>query len=175
MHRQGNNNPFSASEENYQQLSNESKYDCLYITGGSVVNLNCKTTAKGHEYMGRTSWTVSGRTCQAWTATSPQNPANHAKNPANFPDASIADASNYCRNTDGVESLWCYTTDPDVRGEFCDVPLCEDGKLICYHWVRLDTSYSALFMLQNVYHHNSIHSLRNLYKTNENCFFHLLS
>lgn len=29
------------------------------------------------------------------------------------------DGHNYCRNPDGVESIWCYTTDPKKRWELC--------------------------------------------------------
>lgn len=31
---------------------------------------------------------------------------------------------NYCRNPDGSERPWCYTTDPQVEREFCDLPRC---------------------------------------------------
>ena len=35
---------------------------------------------------------------------------------------------NFCRNPDGGVRVWCYTTDPGMRWEFCDVPIC-DGNL----------------------------------------------
>lgn len=35
--------------------------------------------------------------------------------------------SNYCRNPDNERMPWCYTTDPDVRWEYCKVPSCGDG------------------------------------------------
>jgi len=43
-----------------------------------------------------------------------------------FPDESVNDASNYCRNPDSDydEGVWCYTTDPATRWERCDVPAC---------------------------------------------------
>lgn len=31
---------------------------------------------------------------------------------------------NYCRNPDGADTAWCYTTDSDVRFELCTVPTC---------------------------------------------------
>jgi len=44
---------------------------------------------------------------------------------AMYPDGSVAAANNYCRNPDGsAVGLWCYTTDPSVRWEPCDVALC---------------------------------------------------
>merc|ERR1712179_482006 len=43
--------------------------------------------------------------------------------------SSIGD-HNYCRNPDNEdEGPWCYTTDPNKRWEFCDVPLC--GSVDC--------------------------------------------
>ena len=91
------------------------------------VNLDCKSTDLGREYMGRTSWTASGKMCQAWTATSPQDPGDMSH--LIFPDASVEDASNYCRNPDG-ESFgpWCYTMDPHTRFERCGVPSCGYGE-----------------------------------------------
>ncbi|XP_071178210.1 putative macrophage stimulating 1-like protein [Mytilus edulis] len=50
----------------------------------------------------------------------------------------MEDHENYCRNPDNEEyGPWCYTTNPDVRWEFCDIPYCEGadnpGKA---HWKR---------------------------------------
>ena len=42
-----------------------------------------------------------------------------------FPDASLEEASNFCRNPDKEVRVWCYTVNPDVRWEYCDVEMCE--------------------------------------------------
>lgn len=42
-----------------------------------------------------------------------------------FLDKALND--NYCRNPDGSERPWCYTTDPNIEREFCDLPSC--GRL----------------------------------------------
>ena len=44
--------------------------------------------------------------------------------PEKFPDLSVEDAKNYCRNPDGARNLWCYTTDPSAKFEYCYIPLC---------------------------------------------------
>ena len=31
-------------------------------------------------------------------------------------------------NPDGEEGAWCYTTDPNVRWELCDIPDCSGGE-----------------------------------------------
>ena len=85
----------------------------------------CKWTQLGREYMGRLSTTLSGKTCQEWTSNSPHTPNAAASQDANFPDGSRAAAKNYCRNPDSYsDGVWCYTTDPNMRYEKCDVPLC---------------------------------------------------
>jgi hypothetical protein len=66
-------------------------------------------------YRGHQSQTRSGLECQAWAV---QEPHAHAASPADYPDAGLV--GNYCRNPDGESSIWCYTTDPDTRWEFCD-------------------------------------------------------
>ena len=75
--------------------------------------------------MGTVNTTVSGKTCQAWTSNSPHQLGPAALTDANYPDGSRAAAQNYCRNPDSEpEGPWCYTTDPNMRWEYCDVPLC---------------------------------------------------
>ena len=49
---------------------------------------------------------------------------------SDFPDATVGDAGNKCRNPRRDEViLWCYTTDNNTRWDFCDVPLCPGGKI----------------------------------------------
>ena len=48
---------------------------------------------------------------------------------ANFPDGSLQEAVNYCRNPDKREGVgpWCYTspaTAAVAETEGCDIPLC---------------------------------------------------
>ncbi|KAL3882541.1 hypothetical protein ACJMK2_028877 [Sinanodonta woodiana] len=94
-------------------------------TGWSAASVSCSEHdcfIKSTEYTGKRSCTSSGRTCQAWTSTKTHD---HKFMKGPFPDDSPASAANYCRDPDASGSLWCYTTDPAVRYEFCDVPRCD--------------------------------------------------
>ena len=73
-------------------------------------------------------YTLSGKLCQHWNST---KPPEHSYSDATFPDATIEDALNYCRNPvynqiGGFDSPWCYTTDPTVLYERCNIPACEE-------------------------------------------------
>ena len=82
----------------------------------------CKGTEKGTEYKGTISTTANGKTCQKWTEQSPHK--HFMTDPSKFPDASLEEANNYCRNPDLGAKPWCYTTDPDDKWEYCDIPKC---------------------------------------------------
>ncbi|MBZ3877332.1 Hepatocyte growth factor-like protein [Sciurus carolinensis] len=73
----------------------------------------------GEDYRGAVDRTESGRECQRWDL---QHPHSHPFEPGKFPDQGLDD--NYCRNPDGSERPWCYTTDPQLEREFCDLPRC---------------------------------------------------
>lgn len=55
---------------------------------------------------------------------------------------------NYCRNPDGEPRPWCFTTDPNKRWEFCDIPRC--GKSGC-HLVLGGPACSALGAKEKTY------------------------
>ena len=88
--------------------------------------VECRRSNLGGGYRGTQNETVLGYTCQRWDM---QVPHSHTyDDPKYFPDDTLEDAANYCRNPDVHEyGLWCYTTDPDVRWGFCSVPLCGEG------------------------------------------------
>ena len=45
-----------------------------------------------------------------------------------MPDLDLTEASNFCRSPDrDTYGPWCYTTDPDVVWEYCDVIKCTQG------------------------------------------------
>ncbi|XP_049633304.1 hepatocyte growth factor-like protein isoform X1 [Suncus etruscus] len=73
----------------------------------------------GEDYRGAVDHTESGHECQRWDL---QHPHSHSFKPHKFPDKHLDD--NYCRNPDASERPWCYTTDPQVKREFCNIPRC---------------------------------------------------
>ena len=69
--------------------------------------------ANGTAYTGKANTTESGLTCQMWSVNTPQeHPFNDTGE------------HNYCRDLAGAQVPWCYTTDPGMRWEYCNVPLC---------------------------------------------------
>ncbi|KEP66249.1 UNVERIFIED_CONTAM: kringle domain-containing protein [Hammondia hammondi] len=67
-----------------------------------------ETLEQGMLYRGCQTRTRTGRECQRWDEDSPHE---HFE---------LRDAHNYCRNVNGEAEIWCYTTDPHVRFDFCD-------------------------------------------------------
>ncbi|XP_023370408.1 apolipoprotein(a)-like [Otolemur garnettii] len=78
----------------------------------------------GHGYQGTASTTVTGRKCQSWLSMTPHQ---HSRTPANYPNGGLV--RNYCRNPDGAGRPWCYTTDPSVRWEYCNLTQCSEGPV----------------------------------------------
>nr|XP_015803025.2 plasminogen [Nothobranchius furzeri] len=76
----------------------------------------------GSSYRGITSETVSGKKCQMWSS---QTPHQHQKRPEKFPEADLR--RNLCRNPDGDQAPWCYTIDPKVRWEYCNLEKCSSN------------------------------------------------
>ena len=76
----------------------------------------------GRYYSGKVNVTASGRTCQNWAASEPHKPAYTDVGELGYTE--VGD-HNYCRNPSGnLNGVWCYTTDPGKRWEYCSVPFC---------------------------------------------------
>ena len=75
----------------------------------------------GVGYRGNMNVTRSGRKCQSWKS---QCPHRHWRIPKDVADSK--NDSNICRNPDssGPDGPWCFTTDPNVRWEYCNVSRC---------------------------------------------------
>ena len=124
--------PKNGLEENFcRNPDGDPRGPWCYTTNRSVRFQSCgiKTCREavcvlcnGEDYRGEVDVTESGRECQRWDL---QHPHSHPFQPEKFLDKDLKD--NYCRNPDGSERPWCYTTDPNVEREFCDLPSC--GRL----------------------------------------------
>ena len=121
--------PKNGLEENFcRNPDGDPRGPWCYTTNRSVRFQSCgiKTCREavcvlcnGEDYRGEVDVTESGRECQRWDL---QHPHSHPFQPEKFLDKDLKD--NYCRNPDGSERPWCYTTDPNVEREFCDLPSC---------------------------------------------------
>ncbi|XP_070546367.1 neuronal cell adhesion molecule-like [Ptychodera flava] len=98
----------------------------------------CYHAVDGSDYRGNVSMTDNMNTCQEWTEQSPQS---HSRTPENYPNAGLGE-HNYCRNPDGENKAWCYTTDSSIRREFCDIgqpdeyceiPVEQRAPVLIYH------------------------------------------
>lgn len=77
---------------------------------------------KGRFYQGNINVTRSGTPCQPWTA---QEPHEHRLSVDVIPE--LKNSGNTCRNPGGISDRpWCYTTNPNIRWEYCAVPQCGD-------------------------------------------------
>ncbi|KAG8461427.1 hypothetical protein KFE25_010614 [Diacronema lutheri] len=79
---------------------------------------DCYYEKDGTDYRGTVNRTKSGLACQLW---SEQYPQQHTRTARWYPYAGLG-GHNYCRNPDNEPSPWCYTTDPMVRWELCEIP-----------------------------------------------------
>ncbi|KAI7800149.1 plasminogen precursor [Triplophysa rosa] len=77
-------------------------------------------TGDGSSFRGNISVTKSGKTCQSWIS---QTPHKHGRTPDNSPCKGLVE--NYCRNPGNDRAPWCFTTDPETRWEYCNVPRCQ--------------------------------------------------
>ncbi|CAH1777248.1 unnamed protein product [Owenia fusiformis] len=91
----------------------------------SVPLCECKLDPFGNNYFGKKSMTNSGELCQRWDSRTPHNHSSY--DPEAFPDDSLMEASNFCRNPDmTLNGPWCYTQNPNVEKDFCHVPMCDN-------------------------------------------------
>ncbi|XP_008103243.1 hepatocyte growth factor-like protein isoform X1 [Anolis carolinensis] len=86
---------------------------------------------KGENYRGSVNVTTSGIPCQRWDS---QTPHRHHFLPEKYECKDLKE--NYCRNPDGSEAPWCFTTLPNLRMAFCfQIKRCVDDVEVedCYH------------------------------------------
>lgn len=100
----------------------------------------------GQYYQGTVNVTEKGKACQQWET---QTPHEHTRPPLFFPE--VQNSSNYCRNAGGEEKRpWCYTMDPDVRWQYCDIPPCantSDQYQIPETEIVMENNFDPTFVL----------------------------
>ncbi|RXN24706.1 hepatocyte growth factor-like protein [Labeo rohita] len=93
---------------------------CDSDNSGDVDNTTTCFRGRGEGYRGTVGVTPEGVTCQRWDA---QFPHRHSYAPQNYRCKDLRE--NYCRNPDGRQFPWCFTTDPNVPVAFCtNIPRC---------------------------------------------------
>uniref|UniRef100_A0A8C9ZV66 Macrophage stimulating 1 n=1 Tax=Sander lucioperca TaxID=283035 RepID=A0A8C9ZV66_SANLU len=86
---------------------------------------------RGEDYRGKVNETTSGIPCQRWDA---QHPHEHPFYPNTYECKGLEE--NYCRNPDGSEAPWCFTSVPEMRTALClQIKRCADDIEAedCYH------------------------------------------
>lgn len=75
------------------------------------------------KYSGTVHHTITKIECQRWDKNKPHRPKQRPRKHKS--------QKNYCRNPDNdPKGPWCYTMDPDVRFEYCNIPNCEDSNQV---------------------------------------------
>ncbi|XP_046367078.2 uncharacterized protein LOC124142563 [Haliotis rufescens] len=92
----------------------------IYVYGRPYTEaLECYRQSKQRDYKGTMNMTVMGIPCQRWD--------NHSHIDASqFPDDTLTDAVNFCRDPIKRGHPWCYTVDPQIEWQYCPVKHCDD-------------------------------------------------
>ncbi|XP_070533379.1 uncharacterized protein [Ptychodera flava] len=107
--RRGSHDTCSCKEALYDVMRRANHMDDL---------TECYKEADGSDYRGLCHHTSYGSVCQNWAK---QTPHSHSF----FTGEEVIDNGignhSYCRNPDGANRPWCYTTKKDTRVEYCDM------------------------------------------------------
>ncbi|XP_074641852.1 uncharacterized protein LOC141899442 isoform X2 [Tubulanus polymorphus] len=93
-----------------------------------TLKLECKyrNDSIALKYTGTKQTTRNGYLCQRWTS---QKPNAHIRTlDVMFPDKTVADAGNFCRNPDKSKKPWCYTVN-GPRWDYCEIRYCNDDDI----------------------------------------------
>uniref|UniRef100_A0AAY5F5L0 Macrophage stimulating 1 n=1 Tax=Electrophorus electricus TaxID=8005 RepID=A0AAY5F5L0_ELEEL len=102
-------------------ISLHSTPSTLHTAYRSSYTTNC-FRGRGEDYRGKVNETTSGIPCQRWDA---QSPHGHPFYPHTYECKGLEE--NYCRNPDGSEAPWCFTSVPEMRTALClQIKRCAD-------------------------------------------------
>lgn len=65
-----------------------------------------------------------------------------------YPDGSVIAAGNSCRDPGNDGYFWCYTLNPAIRWERCDVDRCTDGRHSEKQYIIFFYKLSRVWVLQ---------------------------
>ena len=100
-------------------------YLCCFTN--DKLEIVCRPDLTGWEYRGSINLTVTGKKCAEWNEVEPESDDEEALNPAAFPEVSLKEAKNFCRNPEATAfSPWCFLDKDKDEKEPCFVPLCND-------------------------------------------------
>uniref|UniRef100_A0A671WHQ3 Macrophage stimulating 1 n=1 Tax=Sparus aurata TaxID=8175 RepID=A0A671WHQ3_SPAAU len=108
----------------------DQQYPHQHIYQPENFTTNC-FRGRGEDYRGKVNETTSGIPCQRWDA---QEPHEHPFYPNTYECKGLEE--NYCRNPDGSEAPWCFTSVPEMRTALClQIKRCADDIEAedCYH------------------------------------------
>nr|XP_006822662.1 PREDICTED: plasminogen-like [Saccoglossus kowalevskii] len=117
----------------------QSSDTCLY---------ECYLKRDGTDYFGTVDITTDGTLCQKW---SEQSPHTHEYSTSRYPKGGLGD-HRYCRNPDFDDAPWCFTSDPDIRWQYCDVgqPTENCGETECYTAVNGNDYRGSVHVTQSL-------------------------
>ena len=114
-------------------------------------NKGCRLTQEGREYRGNISVTTDGFPCQAWTSQPPH--LHEMTDPDLFPDDTLEEAQNFCRNPDrDPRGPWCYkmehTASTTIVKRPCNVPYCDsiNTRRICWPLFITHATYPSVVL-----------------------------
>ncbi|XP_071949879.1 zinc metalloproteinase nas-4-like [Antedon mediterranea] len=93
----------------------------MYSCNKLPVNSDCVKN-NGTEYRGTLDYTVSGVTCQRWSANWPHRHTFYTE--SNIENKGLGD-HNFCRNPNNRARPWCFTTKKRRRWQYCDLVPCQ--------------------------------------------------
>ncbi|XP_066521100.1 hepatocyte growth factor-like protein isoform X2 [Hoplias malabaricus] len=143
--------PDKSLDDNYCRNPDASPVPWCYTTDSEVERENCDISkcsevpkrrlrssyttncfrGRGEDYRGKVNETTSGIPCQRWDA---QKPHEHPFYPHIYECKGLEE--NYCRNPDGSEAPWCFTSVAAMRTALClQIKRCADDIEAedCYH------------------------------------------
>lgn len=100
---------------------------CTHVPFVDIKKDHITTTCyndRGRFYQGSINVTRSGIPCQPWNQ---QVPHQHRLSVDVIPE--LKNSDNHCRNPGGIsDKPWCYTSNPNIRWEYCAVPQCGEAS-----------------------------------------------